>query len=81
MVANERLFLFRLVSLKMKKLKKGGTPTTSMAAKFVLKEWNSGKIKFFTKVPETPRPEHVSDEAVAEHAKDFRLLSQRFFHC
>ena len=56
----------------MKKLKKGGTPTLSMAAKFVLKEWHSGKIKFFTKGPNTPRSEHVSDEAVTKHEKDFR---------
>ena len=60
----------------MKKLKKGGTPTTTMAAKFVLSEWNSGKIKFFTKVPDTSRSEHISDEAVAEHAKDFRCFYQ-----
>ena len=68
---NAEQFL-KLVSEGMKKLKKGGTPTLSMAAKFVLKEWHSGKIKFFTKVPNTPRSEHVSDEAVTKHEKDFR---------
>jgi hypothetical protein len=56
----------------MKKLKKGGTPTPAMAAKFILNQWNSGKIKYFTKVPNTPKPDYISDEAVAEHGKDFR---------
>lgn len=70
--------MHRLVSQGMKKLKKGGTPTPAMAAKFVLKEWISGKIKFFTKVPETSKLDHVSDKAVADHAKDFRYFFRSF---
>ncbi len=55
----------------MKKLKKGGTPSPAMAAKMVLNDWNMGKIKFFTKVPDT-KSAHISEEAIAQHAKEFR---------
>ncbi len=55
----------------MKKLKKGGTPSPAMAAKMVLNDWNMGKIKFFTNVPET-RSSHISEEAIAQHTNEFR---------
>ena len=35
----------------MKKLKKGGVPSVTMAAKFVLNDWNSGRLKYFTQTP------------------------------
>ena len=64
------------VSLGMKKLKRGGTPSLPMAAKYVLNNWYSGKIRFFTQTPdqEQPRPDHVTPEVVEEHAKDFRSV-------
>jgi hypothetical protein len=64
------------VSLGMKKLKKGGTPNASMAAKYVLNNWYSGKIRFFTQTPDQdqPRPDHVTPEVVAEHTKEFWLV-------
>ena len=55
----------------MKKLKKGGTPIPAMAAKMVLNDWNMGKIKYFTNVPDT-KTSHISEEAIVQHAKEFR---------
>ncbi|RWS28641.1 guanine nucleotide-binding protein-like 3 [Leptotrombidium deliense] len=41
-----------LLAKKCGKLKKGGIPNTNAAAKKVLNDWNSGKIKYFTMPPE-----------------------------
>jgi hypothetical protein len=58
----------------MKKLKKGGTPSPAMAAKFVVKQWTAGKIRFFTRAPLAGEPglDHIAPEHVVDHAKDFR---------
>jgi len=47
--ANEFL---ALVARKRGKLIKGGTPDFDKAARLVLKDWNDGKIKFYTNPPE-----------------------------
>ena len=45
-----------------------------MAARIVLNDWNSGKIKYFTLPPETETKEtHVSAEVVSTFAKEFSL--------
>ena len=45
-----------------------------MAARIVLNDWNSGKIKYFTLPPETVTKEtHVSAEVVSTFAKEFSL--------
>merc|ERR1712100_931706 len=45
-----------------------------MAARIVLNDWNSGKIKYFTLPPETETKEtHVSAEVVSVFAKEFSL--------
>merc|ERR1712168_1206941 len=45
-------FLAKL-AIHMGKLKKGGVPDRNLAARLVLTDWNSGKIKYFTHPPET----------------------------
>merc|ERR1719193_2961979 len=61
-----------LVARKLGKLTKGGIPNHNMAARIVLNDWNSGKIKYFTLPPETETKEtHVSAEVVSEFAKEF----------
>jgi len=56
------------------KLKKGGVPDNLMAARLVLNDWNSGKIKYFTHPPETKDEScEISAEIVTEFAKEFKL--------
>jgi len=57
------------------KLKKGGIPDQLMAARLVLNDWNSGKIKYFTHPPENPNESvsEISAEIVTEYAKEFEL--------
>ena len=63
-----------LVARKLGKLTKGGIPINDMAARIVLNDWNSGKIKYFTLPPETETKEtHVSSEVVSTFAKEFSL--------
>merc|ERR1712083_1147033 len=73
--ANVHEFL-GLVARKLGKLTKGGIPNHDMAARIVLNDWNSGKIKYFTLPPETETKEtHVSAEVVSEFAKEFSFES------
>lgn len=70
---NVQAFL-ALVARKLGKLSKGGTPNLDMAARVVLNDWNSGKIKYFTLPPETESKEtHVNAQIVASFAKEFSL--------
>ena len=64
----------------MGRLKKGGIPDQMVAARIVLNDWNSGKIKYYTYPPEecrngTDDSNVVMEEAeiVSEFAKEFNL--------
>ena len=63
-------FLAKL-AIHMGKLKKGGVPDRNLAARIVLNDWNSGKLKYFTHSPEV-RTE-MSSTIVQEFSKDFSL--------
>lgn len=63
-------FLAKL-AIQMGKLKKGGVPDRDMAARIVLCDWNTGKIKYFTHPPEVKG--NISSEIVQEFSKDFNL--------
>jgi len=63
-------FLAKL-AIQMGKLKKGGVPDRNMAARIVLGDWNTGKIKYFTHPPEARG--NISSEIVQEFSKDFSL--------
>merc|ERR1712130_616447 len=63
-------FLAKL-AIQMGKLKKGGVPDRSLAARIVLNDWNTGKIKYFTHPPEIRA--NISSEIVQEFSKDFSL--------
>lgn len=65
-------FLAKL-AIQMGKLKKGGVPDREMAARIVLSDWNSGKIKYCTHPPEQPADNVGESEIVTEFAKDFSL--------
>merc|ERR1719450_1356709 len=63
-------FLAKL-AIHMGKLKKGGVPDRNLAARIVLNDWNSGKLKYFTHPPEVTT--EMSSTIVQEFSKDFSL--------
>lgn len=61
---------------RLGKLKKGGIPNVIAAGKTVLKDWNSGKIVFYTHPPEQHKlPTHLSADIVSDWSKEFDLDS------
>ena len=70
-----------LVAKATGKLKKGGIPNTDAAARSVLHDWNSGKIKYYCKAPVVTTTTNSSDANSAEakiltkFSKDFDLDS------
>ncbi|XP_022802751.1 guanine nucleotide-binding protein-like NSN1 [Stylophora pistillata] len=67
---------------RLGKLKKGGIPNVNAAGKRVLKDWNSGKIVFYTHPPEQHKlPTHLSADIVSDWSKEFDLDSlQQYEH-
>merc|ERR1712130_137124 len=63
-------FLAKL-AISSGKLKKGGVPDRNLAARIVLNDWNSGKIKYFTHPPELKT--ESSSQIVQEFSRDFSL--------
>ena len=63
---NAEMFL-AMVAKKLGKVKKGGIPDKVMAARVVLRDWNSGKIPYFTPPPlptsVSERNEMMTDDA------------------
>eukprot|EP00903_Cladosiphon_okamuranus_P013622 g12686.t1 len=49
---NDALAFLSLVARKIGKLRKGGVPDRVQAAKVVLRDWNTGRVPFFTLPPE-----------------------------
>jgi len=64
-------FLAKL-AMQLGKLKKGGVPDRDLAARIVLGDWNTGKIKYCTHPPESSQSNGAS-EIVSEFAKEFSL--------
>ncbi|GMR39690.1 hypothetical protein PMAYCL1PPCAC_09885, partial [Pristionchus mayeri] len=67
-----------LVARKLGRLKKGGTADLNAAARHVLHEWNTGKLRYHTLVPEASlgeKQERSQEEVklVAEFAKEFDI--------
>jgi len=62
-----------LFARKKGKLLKGGVPDYTAAARAVLKDWNSGKVPFYTPVPEVAHTAGLDGEAkiVGEFSADF----------
>lgn len=51
-----------LVAKAMGKLKKGGIPNTTAAAKVVLHDWNSGKIKYYCNPPKIKKSSRKNEQ-------------------
>ncbi|KOX78639.1 Guanine nucleotide-binding protein-like 3 like protein [Melipona quadrifasciata] len=65
---------FALKATRMGKFRKGGIPDTIAAARSILEDWNSGKIRYYTVPPEEPNC-HVSAEIVNQIGKEFDIES------
>lgn len=63
---------FALKAAKMGKFKKGGVPDMTAAARSVLEDWNSGKLRYYTVPPEEPSS-LISSEIVNEIAEEFDI--------
>lgn len=66
---------YSLKAARMGRFKKGGIPDVVAAARSLLEDWNSGKIKYYTVPPEDDNQVHVSSAIVTEVAKEFDLDS------
>jgi len=70
---NTQEFLTHLAT-RLGKLKKGGIPDAVSAAKFILQEWNNGKISFYTHPPKRQVDhEHTSAKVVQYFGAGFDL--------
>lgn len=65
---------FALRAARMGKYGKGGVPNKTAAARSVLEDWNSGKIRYYTEPPEEGDSQ-VSAEIVSQIAKEFDIES------
>merc|ERR1712156_400268 len=59
------------LAISLGKLKKGGVPDRETAARMVLGDWNTGKIKYCTHPPEEEK--QTSSEIVTQFATEFSL--------
>lgn len=64
---------FAKKAIRMGKVMKGGVPDVTAAARAVLNDWNSGKIKYCTQPPESAEVQstHISATIVNEEAREF----------
>merc|ERR1719312_1361310 len=62
-----------LVAAQTGKLKRGGIPDREKAARLLLADWNSGKIKYFTHPPEQQVESSLGVEIVTQFAEEFSL--------
>eukprot|EP00271_Cylindrocystis_brebissonii_P023339 TRINITY_DN9649_c0_g2_i1.p1 TRINITY_DN9649_c0_g2~~TRINITY_DN9649_c0_g2_i1.p1 ORF type:complete len:429 (+),score=151.64 TRINITY_DN9649_c0_g2_i1:68-1288(+) len=64
----------RSVAFARGKLKKGGVPDSKAAARLILKDWNEGKIPYYSLPPvRTANSEHASASIVQAWGKEFEM--------
>lgn len=66
---------FAMKAHRMGKFLRGGIPDATAAARGLLNDWNTGKIKYCTQPPESRRDDevHVSASIVSHEAREFDL--------
>ncbi|XP_073951728.1 nucleostemin 1 [Choristoneura fumiferana] len=65
---------FAQVASRMGRYKKGGVPDQEAAARILLNDWNTGKVRYYTEPPETPEAEvHVDAKIVSAVAQEFDI--------
>ncbi|KAL0099025.1 hypothetical protein PUN28_020223 [Cardiocondyla obscurior] len=63
---------FAMKGARMGKYKRGGVPDAAAAARSVIEDWNSGKIRYYTVPPEQSEC-HISAEIVSQMTKEFDI--------
>ncbi|KAI5644041.1 GNL3L/Grn1 putative GTPase domain-containing protein [Phthorimaea operculella] len=67
---------FACLASRMGRFKKGGVPDQEAAARILLNDWNTGKVRYFTEPPETPASDiHVDAKIVTSIAAEFDINS------
>ncbi|XP_013201078.2 guanine nucleotide-binding protein-like 3 homolog [Amyelois transitella] len=67
---------FAQLASRMGRFKKGGVPDQDAAARILLNDWNTGKVRYFTEPPETLDPDvHVDAKIVSAVAQEFDINS------
>lgn len=64
---------FAKKAMRMGKFLRGGVPDAISAARGLLNDWNTGKIKYCTQPPEDSTTVHLSASIVSNDAKEFEL--------
>lgn len=62
---------FAKKAARMGKFRRGGVPDAEGAARSLLNDWNTGKIKYCTQPPEVDTHSHISASIVSEEAREF----------
>ncbi|XP_023936909.2 guanine nucleotide-binding protein-like 3 homolog [Bicyclus anynana] len=63
---------FASVASRMGRYKKGGVPDQDAAARILLNDWNTGKVRYYTVPPEAPAA-HVEARIVSRAAPEFDI--------
>lgn len=58
---------------RMGKFRRGGIPDAEGAARSLLNDWNTGKIKYCTQPPEESSTAHISAAIVSDQAREFEI--------
>ncbi|KAJ0179710.1 hypothetical protein K1T71_004301 [Dendrolimus kikuchii] len=67
---------FAHVASRMGRFKKGGVPDQEAAARILLNDWNTGKVRYYTEPPETLDSEiHVDAKIVSATTEEFDINS------
>jgi len=72
---NAEIFL-SMVAKKLGKVKKGGIPDKVMAARVVLRDWNSGKIAYYTPPPSVEEQTAMAEGDGTTVSKDATVVTQ-----
>lgn len=64
---------FALKAARMGKMRRGGVPDVEAAARSLLNDWNTGKIKYCTQPPEVDASTHISAAIVSDDAREFEV--------
>lgn len=64
---------FAKKAARMGKFRRGGVPDAEGAARSLLNDWNTGKIKYCTQPPEERSTSHISASIVSEEAREFDI--------
>lgn len=64
---------FAKKAARMGKFQRGGVPDAEGAARSLLNDWNTGKIKYCTQPPEESCTPHISASIINEEAREFEI--------